>query len=47
MADVIKKSEVDVGIGLGDKWVYVGYKRNHSHDVNSLVVACPPQVTGV
>ena len=46
LADTMKNAEVDIGIGLGERWVYVGSRRTHSHDVNALVVACP-HVAGI
>jgi U3 small nucleolar RNA-associated protein 4 len=46
LADAMKGSNVDVAIGLGERWVYVGYKRTHSHDVNALVVASP-RISGI
>lgn len=45
LTDAARKGVVDVGIGLGERWVFVGSKRTHTHDVNALVVAFP-QVSG-
>ncbi|MCO5547308.1 hypothetical protein L7F22_000756 [Adiantum nelumboides] len=42
LADAVNKGDVDVGVGLGARWVFVGSKRTHTHDVNALVVASPP-----
>lgn len=41
LADACGTSSVDMGIGLGDRWLFVGSKRTHSHDVRALVVAYP------
>ncbi|KAI5056426.1 hypothetical protein GOP47_0028244 [Adiantum capillus-veneris] len=42
LADATREGDLDVGIGLGARWVFVGSKRTHTHDVNALVVASPP-----
>lgn len=41
LADAARSTEVDVGIRVGERWVFVGSKRTHTHDVNALVVALP------
>lgn len=41
LTDAARRGVVDVGIGLGERWVFVGGKRTHTHDVNALVVAFP------
>lgn len=41
LADAARKGAVDVGMGLGERWVFVSSKRTHTHDVNALVVAFP------
>lgn len=41
LTDAARRGVVDVGIGLGERWVFVGSKRTHTHDVNALVVAIP------
>ncbi|KAH7302800.1 hypothetical protein KP509_23G087200 [Ceratopteris richardii] len=42
LADSVKKNDTGIGVALGSRWVFVGSKQNHTHDVNALVVACPP-----
>ncbi|KAJ7533600.1 hypothetical protein O6H91_13G056600 [Diphasiastrum complanatum] len=41
LADKDLPSGVDVALGLGSKWEFVGGKRTHLHDVRALAVACP------
>ncbi|KAH7423687.1 hypothetical protein KP509_12G068700 [Ceratopteris richardii] len=42
LADSVRTNNIGIGVALGSRWVFVGSKRNHTHDVNALVVACPP-----
>lgn len=42
LIDAARRGVVDVGVGMGERWVFVGSKRTHTHDVNALVVAFPP-----
>lgn len=46
LTDAARRGVVDVGIGMGERWVFVGSKRTHTHDVNALVVAFPPVSDG-
>lgn len=38
----LAEDAIDITQGaLGDRWVYVGGKRTHTHDVRALAVAFP------
>lgn len=48
MEDASTLESLDIAEGaLTEKWIYLGGKRTHTHDVRALAVACPIVSAGI
>lgn len=45
-ASTLESLDIAEGV-LTEKWIYLGGKRTHSHDVRALAVACPIVSAGI